>query len=553
MANISTVGRSLVILVALVLFVQMVMVLKSSIDPHVDENTPDAYTRQRPKNNNNNNDGQEHVYKARDPTRNRHPTVPLSLQDLEELDVLSDRIAVQEAYRVFENKEVGRLRGTTIRNQPELVQRIRNQIQCWTTRGRWQRRGKGGKTPAVFEPLKHMGDPRFARCDKNFVRALDREGSGHFMGEWDPTTRQLMVREAVKYEWVPDETACGPDAVVQEQPLPEGQQQQQQQQQPAPGTFTSPEEPPLITRNGLQNEAATYKHATRPQFCEVLAKRDILVVGDLTQYQLHDVIASSFRSSFVCYGELGCLHHSPHGLCSNSALKYARNDLISVPWAVDPADDEFPSASAVEQAWATADLLQRYKILVLNRGLIWRPDEVFLQELVFTMKYLWKNYPDVLILYRATHPVSNCTTHKLQGEDEVILDKDGRPILPGTVLQRPLVSPPSRSAAMEGGADHHNNDDDDDDGRPVFRPTLADVQRQNRIAKRVVEAAGGLYLDTETMFALRPDGRMGEGDCARFCAPGPLDAYADLLFNTLRILRHAEGKAGGAGAAAKKG
>ncbi|KAF9971459.1 hypothetical protein BGZ73_005595 [Actinomortierella ambigua] len=491
MTSIYAAGRSLVILVVFVLFVQMVMVFKSSIDPRVDQDTPDAYNRRGPQTSSH----VEHVYKARDPTRNRHPTVPLSLQDLEELDELSDRIATQEAYRVFENKEAGRIRGTTIRNQPELVQRIRNQIHCWTTHGRWQRRGDGG-TSAMFEPLKHLGDSRFARCDKNFVRALDREGSGHFLGEWDPKTQQLMVREAVKYEWVPDEGVCGPNGVIE----PSSQEAASSAEEEG---GASPD-PSLITRNGLQNEAAAYKHFTRSAFCDVLGKRDILVVGDLTQYQLHDVIASAFKSSFVCYGELGCLHHSSHGLCPNAAVKYARNDLISVPWAVDPADDEFPSASAVEQTWASEELLQRYKVLLLNRGLVWRPDEVFLQELVFTLKYLWKNYPDILILYRATHPVSN-------------------------FLQRPLMHPPSRSSVMEGGEGGSH--------RPVFRPTLADIQRQNRMAKRVVEAAGGLYLDTENMFAMRPDGRMGEGDCARFCAPGPLDAYADLLYNVFRILR----------------
>ncbi|KAG0225533.1 hypothetical protein BGW41_004672 [Actinomortierella wolfii] len=544
MASIPSVGRPFMILVAMVLLMQMIMLYRSSIDSSVDDDTPEAYDRhQQPymkqrgssysyNNKGNARNNHHHGYNARDPTRNRRPTVPLSLKDLEELDALSDRIAELEAERVFENKEAGRIRGTGIRNNPELVQRVRDQIRCWTTHGQWKRR------EGVFEPLKHLGDSRFSRCDRNFVRALDREGSGHFMGEFDPKTQQFMVREAVKYEWVPDDSICGANPVQQQDPqqqnLQPQQQQEQEQQKFAPldsssSSFTSSSSPSSLPLRGLQNEAATYRRFSRPEFCDLFGKRDILVVGDLTQYQLHDVIASIFRSGFVCYGELGCLHHTPHGLCSGVALKYARNDLISVPWAVDPADDEFPSASAVVQTWASDELMQRYKILLLNRGLVWRPDEVFLQELVFTMKYLWKNYPDTLILYRATHPVTNCTIHKLEGEDEVILDKDGHPILPNTVLHRPLTQVPQRTEATEGS-----------DGRYVYRPTLADIQRQNRIAKRIVEAAGGLYLDTEAMFALRPDGRMGEGDCARFCAPGPLDAYADLLYNVLRILRYAE-------------
>ncbi|KAK3833641.1 MAG: hypothetical protein J3R72DRAFT_404223 [Linnemannia gamsii] len=387
-----------------------------------------------------------------DPNRNRHPTVPLTLKDFSTLDSLADTIVKAEAYRVFEDKSAKKINGTPIKGNAVLVQKIRDQIKCWTTHGSWKRQDQ------EFTPLKHLGDSRFAKCDKSFLKALDREGNGHYLGEFDHSTDQFLVREAVKYRWVPDEAKCGP----------------------GPGTM------------GLQDERASYEPFGKPRFCEVMDERSFLVVGDVTQYQIHDVIASAFKSSFVCYGELGCLHHSSHGLCSNVALKYARNDLLSVPWAVNPEDEEFPSASTVEQAWATPDMLLKYKVLVLNRGLFWRPDEVFMSELVFTMKHLWRYYPDTLVIYRATHPISaNCSQFKSHGEDE----------------------------AQE------------------FRPTLADIQRQNRIAKAIVEAAGGIYLDTENMFALRPDGRMGDGDCARFCAPGPLDAYSDLLYNTLRILR----------------
>ncbi|KAF9922284.1 hypothetical protein FBU30_007614 [Linnemannia zychae] len=420
-----------------------------------------------------------------DPNRNRHPTVPLTLKDFATLDTLAETIVKAEAYRVFEDKSAKKIHGTAIKGDAVLVQKVRDQIKCWTTHGSWIRQDQ------EFTPLKHLGDSRFAKCDKTFMKALDREGNGHYLGEYDHSHERFLVREAVKYKWVPDETKCGP----------------------GPGTM------------GLSDERAIYEPFVKPRFCEVMDERSFLVVGDVTQYQIHDVIASAFKSSFVCYGELGCLHHSSHGLCNNVALKYARNDVLSVPWAVDPEDEEFPSASTVEQAWATPDMLLKYKVLVLNRGLFWRPDEVFMSELVFTMKHLWKYYPDTLVIYRATHPVSpNCSQFKSHGEDEAVANKDGKSDAEGVILQKPLQTPPRRHETANGE-------------KQEFRPTLADIQRQNRIAKVIVEAAGGIFLDTEDMFALRPDGRMGDGDCARFCAPGPLDAYADLLYNTLRILR----------------
>ncbi|KAF9285732.1 hypothetical protein BGZ68_003606 [Mortierella alpina] len=471
-------GKPLALIIACAVFFQLVLFFRSNVfNPSSDFGQQDSL-----------DDNQSSSSRWKDPARNRHPTVPLSLKDLEVLDGLADTIAQTEAYRVFENKEAGRIHGTGIKNNPDLVKKIREQIHCWATHGAWVRQDQ------EFATLKHLGDSRFAKCDKNFLKALDRDGNGHYLGEFDHAHDRFLVREAVKYKWVPDASICGPG--------------------------TGP------NKLGLEDARAEYQEHTKTKFCQTVNQRDILVVGDVTQYQIHDVLLSAFQSSFVCYGELGCLHHSSHGLCQNVALKYARNDLLSVPWAVDPEEEEYPSASTVEQPWATQDMLAKYKILILNRGLVWRPDEVFLSELVFTMKHLWKYYPETMVIYRASHPLSpGCSQFKTQGEDEAIADnKSGRSIVEGTILRKPLQSPPKRQEHIGSTKEE-------------YRPTLADIERQNRIAKRVVESAGGIYLDTEAMFAMRPDGRMGDGDCARFCAPGPLDAYADLIYNTFRILQ----------------
>ncbi|KAF9436568.1 hypothetical protein BGZ76_003582 [Entomortierella beljakovae] len=472
MATFPPLGRSLILFIACAIFLQLILFFKSNISS---PSTPDSsqYRKAKPSSS-----------RWDDPARNRHPTVPLSLKDLQELDELAAKIAQGEANRVFEKKEAGKIHGARIKDDPTLVKSIRDQIKCWTTHGSWERHHQG------YSGIKHAGDSHFTKCDKNFIKGLDREGGGHYLGEYDEHNDRYLVREAVKYKWVPDESICGP----------------------GPGKM------------GLEDDRAVYQSYTKSKFCQAMNRRDMLIVGDLTQFQLHDVLLSAFETSIVCYGDLGCLHHGAHGLCQNVALKFARNDLISVPWAVDPEDDEYPSASTVEQPWATKDMLLTYKILVLNRGMIWRPDELFMSELVFTMKYLWKNYPETMIIYRATHPATdNCTLLKYNGEDEAIADRHGNSVTPGVLLQKPLQSPPKRSQF-------------DESKEGVYRPTLADIQRQNKIAKEIVEAAGGIFLDTEGMFAMRPDGRMGDGDCTRFCAPGPLDAYADLLYNTLRIL-----------------
>ncbi|KAF9965970.1 hypothetical protein BGZ70_003655 [Mortierella alpina] len=468
-----------------------------------------------------------------------HPSVLLTLKQYALLDQLTESIVQAETHRVFGESGRASLHGTPIQNDTLKVKRIRNQIDCWTLHGTWVRQdGLVDKslsktshtaietaaftnTTTPWAARKHLGDARFGVCDVRFMEALDRlesdsEGEQHVLGDHDHQHNRWIVREAVKYRWIPDEKMCGPTA------------------QNTGGTDS--EEGGSTSTLGLEHEPQMFQPFDTQAFCKVVGKRHVLVVGDLTQYQLHDALLSAMDRPFSCSGEMSCLARTnAHVLCEGASnLTFARNDILSVPWAVDPELDErfeAPSQSTCAFAWATPQLLETYSIVFLNRGLFWREDGEFLQQLVFTMKHLWTFYPDTMILYRATHPVSNCTTYKDDGEDGAIPVEGAvagaDSLVPETVVHVPLTTPPTRRVQMQGSTTQ----------TVVYRPTLADVQRQNRMAKAVVEAAGGIFLDTENMFAMRPDGRVGDGDCARFCAPGPLDVYSDLIFNTLRILQ----------------
>ncbi|KAF9538755.1 hypothetical protein EC957_006239 [Mortierella hygrophila] len=513
-----------------------------------------------------------------------HPDAKkLSLEAFGELDKLMEYIVEIEADRVFSKSRVGHIQGTRWRGgegaQGELaveqVRLIREQIHCWTRHGSWVRQdGQGqsqtsyssgnnnngvtaGPGPRPWAARRHRGDARFGQCDAKLMESLDKdarkaaEGGGDsilkgdfYLGDYDQMYDRHIVREAVKWKWVPDESICGP--------VRTGGQGQGEGEGGEGEGGPSPSSP--STTQGFGDERSIYQSFDMDKFCESLQDRNILVVGDLTQYQLHDVILSATNTEFNCHGEMGCLHRRPHPLCNQNQdqeieisdvgeadgelikapyLKFVRNDIISVPWAVDPDLNEFPHGSTIEQPWATPEMITEYKILLLNRGLFWRNDDEFLMELVFTIKYIWKFYSKTMIIYRATHPVFNCTVLKEQNEDGALAGPDGGDsIFEGTLLQRPLTTAPGRRQAYGFSSSSESTVTQTTE----FRPTLADVQRQNRMAKAIVEAAGGIYLDTEGMFAKRPDGRMGDGDCARFCAPGPLDAYADLLYNTFRIL-----------------
>lgn len=65
----------------------------------------------------------------------------------------------------------------------------------------------------------------------------------------------------------------------------------------------------------------------------------------------------------------------------------------------------------------------------------------------------------------------------------------------------------------------------------------SETKRRNAIAKAVVEAAGGLYLDLASMIDLRPDGHVGNQDCLRYCIPGPLDATVQFMYNVFLDLK----------------
>lgn len=63
-----------------------------------------------------------------------------------------------------------------------------------------------------------------------------------------------------------------------------------------------------------------------------------------------------------------------------------------------------------------------------------------------------------------------------------------------------------------------------------------DFQRQNLLAKRIVEEAGYIYMDVDSMISLRPDGHIGSQDCLHYCLPGPLDVVMHIFYNIYLLL-----------------
>lgn len=187
-----------------------------------------------------------------------------------------------------------------------------------------------------------------------------------------------------------------------------------------------------------------------------------------------------------------------HTLCSEPEvrLRYLRNDILSVVRKNPEVQNGHPQMRVVQWAWVTSNVISKYPILVLNRGASYVDDDVFRTQLIETMRVIRSASMDHLIIYRSTpigHPGCNSATAPLTAK----------------LTESELQDLPYR---------------------------WGDFKRQNHIAKEIVQAAGGVFIDVAQMTDLRADGHIGGQDCMRYCIPGPLDAWADILYNVFLLL-----------------
>ncbi|CEI87819.1 hypothetical protein RMCBS344292_02227 [Rhizopus microsporus] len=217
----------------------------------------------------------------------------------------------------------------------------------------------------------------------------------------------------------------------------------------------------------------------RDRWCKVLNGRHILVVGDLVQYQLHEIFLNTFRDGpTVCFGELNCREHT---LCNEpyqeTHLKYLRNDRLSNNQHTN-INQGYPTVDIIEMPFAKPSFGRGYPIFILNRSPVHETDEEFMKGLIETMKTIRKNNPNTLVIYRSS--------------------SIGHPFC------------------------------DDAEG-PIEGLTDSDY-------KTIIEGAGGVYVDLGALTDLRPDGHVGGQDCLRYCIPGPLDSWMHILYQVFLAL-----------------
>ncbi|GAA5842112.1 hypothetical protein JCM11251_006528 [Rhodosporidiobolus azoricus] len=139
-------------------------------------------------------------------------------------------------------------------------------LDCTSSKGEWVYDPEGVHLGNYGGGLTvHKQEGRYASCDKRFYKG--REVGD---GEWD-------VRESLKWRWVPS-PSC-----VDLAP-------------PSLSAFASKSEVALLSRTRL---------------CRLLAHKSTLLLGDTTQYSLHDLILDwTVTEPQSCYGDLYCKEHA---------------------------------------------------------------------------------------------------------------------------------------------------------------------------------------------------------------------------------------------------
>ncbi|KAI8074783.1 hypothetical protein BC940DRAFT_315368 [Gongronella butleri] len=348
---------------------------------------------------------------------------------------------------------------------PEQVAAFRSLLQCWTQQGAWVHAPMGSRYSSRV-PLPHFQDPHYEQCDRRWEKKWHAQHAGT-----SSPIPPLPPRPDMNYGWQVPATC------------------------PLLATTIDPD-----------------------RWCKELRGRHTLLTGDLTQYQLHDLMLDALNKPTVCYGELGCKDHTVCTMPRKARLQFVRNDVLSTRTKVDLQHGS-PTSDIIE--WPYSRQLLWFRIFILNRSPVLEDDWTFAQELVETVANIRRMQPQALIIYRASiagHPYcDDADAPLLYRDDDAPMTRWQRWF--GTGQRNGTIGQPwtdAQRTQLPYGWSRHI--------------------RRNQLAQAIVEAAGGVYLDMATSLDLRPDAHLGGSDCLRFCMPGPLDDWATLLYNVFLAL-----------------
>lgn len=310
---------------------------------------------------------------------------------------------------------------------------------------------------------------------------------------------------------------------------------------------------PRLTNRGRSDMDSTSVHSIIPwyanriqpeDFCRILGPRHIVLAGDLIHWQLHDsIMYNMFDTPQICYGDMACHQGVGHPLCplpNDVRLKFVRNDLLSPVRQKTAEANETRTHHPVEMAWLKDLKLKDTVILGAPHHVM--KDQHFRKRLVQTLLKIRAVRPEALVIYRNNpigHPDCPSKFNKFNRPKKNKKSQKGSlQVLQPPSLPRPEAWLSNRTTF----------------GVPA-RPLKRDIpieeileyplnwshyDRQNEIAKVLVEAAGGIYWNVATMTNRRPDGHVGGHDCLTYRRPGPTDEWAVSLYNLFKTIERVE-------------
>ncbi|CAI5476079.1 unnamed protein product [Closterium sp. Yama58-4] len=227
-----------------------------------------------------------------------------------------------------------------------------------------------------------------------------------------------------------------------------------------------------------------YVPFTREKICRLLARRNVVMVGDGTQLLLHDVFLNNMYSlqavdqmgnledAWERDGEPDCANEG-HVLCSDISpastftFRVVHNNLLSA---------DLPGGGKYNKRWIKRLLAWNASVVIINKGAELRPSasKRYIETLRDTMQLLRRLAPDVLVVFRSTW----------RGHVDC-----GR-------AEGPLKEVPGKGGAT--------------------LPWDFAID-QNAAARAIMKEFGGVYLDIDTPLSMRPDGHLrklsGAMDC----------------------------------------
>ncbi|CAH7669869.1 hypothetical protein PPACK8108_LOCUS4524 [Phakopsora pachyrhizi] len=218
----------------------------------------------------------------------RHPITVAYKVALEDVNAAIDWLIGQDPVisKADFRRRFSGIPGTGVRTDSERDQ-LQSWLDCVSAEGewRWEPALNDSSSPTITI---HKQGPEEAKCDRAYYNAFEEQEMMKVGGDRSSSHEQWNARLSLKYRWHPS-SRC--DLL-------------------RPGQHTQ------ITK------------LTRANLCHSLHHRKILIVGDNTQYKIHDLLLDwTSTRQLTCYGSLYC---NSHKICQDELGKNwngSRSDL----------------------------------------------------------------------------------------------------------------------------------------------------------------------------------------------------------------------------------